>query len=178
MKKLTIYRNGSTSADGVNLLRSSAYQIYARTKELVKREGVADVIMTSHVPRAMQSAQVIKLAMPETRVVETALLSHYYAGYPKKFIRSFTNAQPVHVEHVVLVSHMMNISDLAHCFVPWGGSVTLEAESWEGMFRQDVCRRELNEFPADNKECDEIVKECGLSRQEVAMLAALPFIAD
>lgn len=160
------------------LLRDSAYRIYAHTKELVKREGAASLVITSHVPRATQSAKVIELAMPNVRISENAFLSHYYAGRPDRFIKSFVNSLPPYVDHVILVSHMMNISELVHSYVKRGSSLTLEADRWEDMFKTEVPRRQLNEYPTDAKGSEEIVAECHLSRQELEKLSSLPFIAD
>lgn len=178
MKKLTIYRNGEAELHNDFLLRDSAYRIYARTKELSKKEGTACIILTSHVPRARYTAQLIQMAMPKIRISETAFLSHYYAGCPRKFIKSFANSLPLHAEHAILVSHRMNISDLADCYIPRGGSVTLEAERWEDMFTSKVCSRRINESPVDEKTSEEILSECGFLQGEKEMLKACSFIVD
>jgi hypothetical protein len=63
-------------------------------------------------------------------------LSNYYAGDTTKFLKTFkADLQRNHyINHVVIVTHESNISDLASCGSGKDGVVTIEAESWDEIF--------------------------------------------
>lgn len=177
MKKLTIFRNGTADSLSDSLLPSSVYQVFAQSKELAKTVGTAHVIMTSHVQRAVQTAQVIKLANPQARFTETAFLSHYYAGNPRRFISTFSRGLPYYVEHVIVVSHQMNIWDFTNgdC-LKRGCSLTIEAESWEDMFNPQKRRYRFNNLNLEGKSSEELAST--FSRQDREQIQTLPFMAE
>ncbi len=179
MKKLTIFRSGVAEGIDDRLQRSSAYQVLAHSKQLAETAGYAPLIITSHVPRAVRTAKIIKMANPEAQISENAFLSHYYAGNPKRFIAGFAKGLPHYIQHVIIVSHGMNISDLTRGgHLKRGESLTIEAERWQDIFVAADRRYHVNSFQSDGKSPEEITAERCLSDQELEQLCSLPFLAD
>jgi phosphohistidine phosphatase SixA len=136
MKKLTIFRLAEEETLNKALQREGARKIFCRAKKVKADHGETTLIYSSHVPAAMQSARIIKLVMEKARVSMCPFLSNYYAGDTTKFLKTFkADLQRNHyINHVVIVTHESNISDLASCGSGKDGVVTIEAESWDEIF--------------------------------------------
>ncbi|MCM1324437.1 MAG: hypothetical protein NC218_09940 [Acetobacter sp.] len=97
--------------------------------------------MTSHIPEAVNSAQILKMVMKKARISENPRLSRYHAGSEKRFLKDFLGFVSYFpdMEHIVLVSHNHNITNLTNRYIPRGANLTLEAPSWEEMFNLRAC---------------------------------------
>lgn len=149
---------------------------------LVRQEfGVANLIISSHIPEAMNSAKLIMLAMDNNaQIMEQPRLSRYHAGYEKAFIADFLK-QVRHsfsyLEHIILVSHNANIGALTNLHVNRSSSVTLEAQNWSSIFDLTTCRLSKQEDRlAEQKLTLDTISEI-LSAEVKNFIALLPYVA-
>ncbi len=148
MKKLTVFRTGEYETLSGKLLPESAYQVYAQAKDIRREFGAVSLIMSSHIPEAINTAKTIRLIMDNARINENARLSRYHAGHERAFKADFLGYVKhyySHMEHIILVSHNMNIMALTGWHIRRGSSITLEAESWDSIFDLQTSRISVQE---------------------------------
>lgn len=180
MKKLTIFRTCKHDFVHGTLKRKYAYQLFASTKQLREQSGAANLIISSHIPEAVNSAKIIQLAMNNVRIMEQPRLSRYYAGrgeeFKKEFISQIQSFFPYY-EHVILVSHNVIISELTKYGIWNGNSLTIEADSWEHIFDSSSNNVILPPKVSQQSHQDEI-NASEITKFEMSQLCCLPFLTD
>ncbi len=179
MKKLTIFRTGEYETLSGYVLLKSAYQIYAQAKDLLKETTPAGLIVTSHIPEAVNTAKIIQLLTNQARICENPRLSRYHAGREEAFKADFLGSVKhyyAHLEHIILVSHNMNITTLTGTYIRRGSSLTIEAEKWSSIFDLKTCRISVQEDRlAKADKCVETLVN-NLSAEEKAQISALFYV--
>lgn len=181
MKKLTIFRTGEYEVLSGKVLLKSAQQVFAQAKDILREFGTAGLIISSHIPEAVNTAKIIQLVMNQARISENVRLSRYHAGKEKVFKADFLGSVKFHhnyMEHIILVSHNMNITALTEKYIRRGSSLTLEADSWNNVFDLKTNRISIQDIRLADSESNVDVLINDLSDREKAQISALSFVAD
>lgn len=181
MRKLTIFRTGEYDSVSSKLLSRSASKIYALAKEALQTYGEAKLIVSSHIPEAMNTAKVIQQVMTGARLMEQPRLSRYHAGGEEKFkvdFLGYVRHYCSYFEHIVLVTHNMNISALTGLYVERGASATLIAEDWQDIFdrQKHSSSIQVQRLEACEMNVDSLVSSLRASEKEI--IAKFPFVFD
>lgn len=179
MKRLTIFRTCECNFLTGELLKKSAYEAYAQTKEVRQKFGKAGLIISSHIPETINTAKIIQMVMATSFIKEQPRLSRYHVNCVEAFKTDFLKQVRYnlsHHDHIVLVSHSINISILTELHVYQASSITIEAESWDTIFDLNTSRRSLQEdrLAQEGQSLESIVNT--LSKEEKALIASLPYI--
>lgn len=179
MKKLTIFRTGKYEAISGKLLQKSAFEMFALAKEVRREYGSTSMIMSSHIPEAINSAKIIQHVMDGVKIVEQPRLSRYHAGRELAFIEDFlryTYYYYAHISHIILVSHSMNIAKLTNMYVKQGFSVTLGGADWKDIFvpKPDFVSAQADRLIQNGCMIDAVSDN--LSAKEKAFIASLSYV--
>lgn len=181
MKKLTIFRTCEYETLSGKVLLRNAYQTYAQAKELCKENGDTSLIVSSHIPEAINTAKIIKLINEKARISENARLSRYHAGKENAFKADFLGYVKhyyTYLDHIILVSHNMNIMMLTGWHIRRGSSITLEAEAWESIFDLQTSRIRVQEHTLAEKDSSIDALVSALSPSEKDLISKLSYVLD
>lgn len=181
MKKLTIFRTGEYETLSGKLLKKSACEMFALAKEVRQEYGVANLIISSHIPEAMNSARIIRQVMNDIKIAEQPRLSRYHAGRAQAFKEDFlwyVQYFCSYFDHIILVSHSMNISQLANLYVARGFSVTLENADWNSIFDLSTSHVSAQAERLAQKGCEVDTISESLTTKEKELIASLSYVAD
>ncbi len=136
MKKLIIFRHGDYELDANKQLTiKSAKEVYARAKLISDIMGKADLILTSPVLRAVQTADVIAKAMDIKQINEEPILAERYDANKELMKEAIINkALDLKSQILVIVTHYPNIKQIFNISLEPGMEIILEADEWKNIF--------------------------------------------
>lgn len=134
MKKLIIFRHGDYDQNK-QLTVQSAKDVYARAKLISEVMGKVNLILTSPVLRAVQTADVIAKAMAVPHVTEEPLLAEKYSQ-DKELLEDnvIDYALDLDCNTIVVVTHYPNIKQAFGVGLDPGMEIIFEAEEWNNIF--------------------------------------------
>lgn len=137
MKKLIIFRHGDyelNSSDKQLTIRA-AKDVFARTKLITEVMGKADIVLTSPVLRAAQTAAVIAKAMGNPRIYQEPLLAEKHSQDKELLEESIIDyALDLECDTIVAVTHYPNIKQAFGVGLEAGMEIIFEAEQWNNIF--------------------------------------------
>lgn len=181
MKKLTIFRTCEYETLSGKILLKNAYQTYAQAQSLLQELGPVSLIVSSHIPEAVNTAKIIQLAAELARISENPRLSRYHAGKENAFKKDFLGYVKhyySHMEHIILVSHNMNITALTGWHIRRGSAIVLESENWETIFDLQLSRISVTEDRLIASGSSPDILADTLSQNEKARISALSYVAE
>ena len=134
MKRLIIFRPAAYGQDN-QIMPFAAKVLFARTKFFHEIVGQVDLVLTSPIVRAAQTAIVIAKAMQSSNIQTEGLLTESYSG-GKELIQEtvITYADFFKCQTVVVVTHYPNIKQIFGIGLDLGAEIILEAQTWDSIF--------------------------------------------